>query len=162
MEQLWDPFSHSVTTELWVFFLPSMFVLIQPLITCNWPGVAEFPNFIRDHIFETKTLAEDGKYRIKLYESLLHCCPRVKVKRIQSEHPWSWKWNTEHSVEISSNFFFVLVPLEFPYSMSSSLEHLWGLDQQELEGDGDWWLHPLPASEMVRAKCGHTVCPSLQ
>ncbi len=31
-------------------------------------GVAEFPDFIREHVFETKNLSEAGKYEIRLYE----------------------------------------------------------------------------------------------
>eukprot|EP00435_Cladocopium_sp_Y103_P000388 s4523_g1.t1 len=58
---------------------PALFSSVEPADACQgalgdcWliaalAGVAEFPNFIRDHIFETKALAEDGKYRIKLYD----------------------------------------------------------------------------------------------
>lgn len=58
---------------------PALFSAVEPADACQgalgdcWliaalAGVAEFPNYIRNHLFETKELKEDGKYRIRLYD----------------------------------------------------------------------------------------------
>eukprot|EP00913_Durusdinium_trenchii_P011034 g10358.t1 len=58
---------------------PALFDDIEPADVCQgalgdcWliaaiAGAAEFPNFFRDHLFETKEINEDGKYRIRLYD----------------------------------------------------------------------------------------------
>lgn len=48
-------------------------------------GIAEFPGFIKDHLFKTKERAADGKYEIWLYHWILAC-----ISVGNPSHCFSW------------------------------------------------------------------------
>eukprot|EP00438_Fugacium_kawagutii_P017294 Skav213691 [mRNA] locus=scaffold491:581753:585257:- [translate_table: standard] len=80
---------------------PALFSTVEPADACQgalgdcWliaalAGVAEFPNFIRDHLFETKELAEDGKYRIKLFDWTKNSWTVVEIDDYIPCQPRKW------------------------------------------------------------------------